>query len=279
MTGFVSGRFELAESAELFGQFLYADYSARRSLSSTTAAIALVPVTNPYISPDLRLLLEARAAPTAPFRFQQRPTTVGPRIADNDRELLQGTAGVRGLLGKWSYEVYVQAGRNERAEHQSGNVRLSRYEELLNAADGGVAICGGFNPFSPTPISAACADHIAVDASNDVSVEQLIAEASINGALLEMPAGPLRIAAGIFDKHDEFSYRADPILTERLPPVPGVIGPRLDVVGFPAGADRAGSDSKHGPVPGNRDAAAARMNQLSRGYWMSGSSSARQQNG
>ena len=90
---------------------------------------------------------------------------------------------------------------------------------------------------------AACASYIAADASNDVTVEQFIGEASINGELLELPAGPLSVAAGLFYKHDEFSYRADPALNVRLPPVPGVIGPRRDLVGFPVGADRAGSES------------------------------------
>lgn len=243
VSGFLNGRFRLADSAELFGQLLYADYDARRHLAPATAAIALVPVSNPYITPDLRLLLDSRLAPTAPFRFQQRPTTVGVRTADNERQLLQGTAGLRGRLGRWSYEVYLQAGRNERTEQQTGNLRLSRYEELTFAADGGVAICGGFNPFSTMPISQACADYIAVDASNEVVVDQFIGEASIRGELLDLPTGALRIAAGLFYKDDEFSYRADPILTEFLPAVPGVIGPRLDVVGFPAGADRAGSES------------------------------------
>ncbi|MCE3284471.1 MAG: TonB-dependent receptor [Steroidobacteraceae bacterium] len=243
ITGFVAGRYQLSDATELFGQLHYADYTASRRLAPAVTSIALVPVTNPHITPDLRLLLDARANPAAPFRLQKRTTAVGPRIADNDRQLLQATVGVNGRVHDWSYEVYAQFGRNERTEQQSGNVRLSRVEELTFAADGGLAICGGFDPFSKAPISAACADHIAVVASNEVTVEQWLGEASISGELFDLPAGPARIAAGLFHKHDEFDYRADPVLTESLPGVPGVIGPRPDVVGFPAGADRAGSES------------------------------------
>jgi iron complex outermembrane recepter protein len=243
VTGFLSGHYQLAESAELFGQLLYADYATRRRLSPAIATNVLIPVTSPYITPDLKLLLDSRPDASAPFRFQRRTTAVGPRIADSDRQLRQGTAGLRGRLREWNYEVYLQAGRNERTEHQSGNVRVSRFEDLIYAADGGLAICGGFDPFNRTSMPAACASYIAADASDDVTVEQFIGEASINGELLELPAGPMHVAAGLFYKHDEFSYRADPALSVRLPPVPGVIGPRRDLVGFPVGADRAGSES------------------------------------
>ncbi len=243
VTGFLSGRYRLAESAELFGQLLYADYSASLQLSPTSASFVLVPTTNPYLTPDLTMLLDARANPVAPFRFHKRTTAVGPRIADNDRLLLQGTVGLHGRLRDWSYELYLQAGRNERTEDQSGSVSLSRFEDLTFAADGGLAICGGFNLFSKAPIPAACASYISVDGSNEVEVEQLIGEASINGELLDLPAGPMRVAAGVFYKHDEFAYRADPALSVTLPGVPGVVGPRPDVAGFAAGTNRAGSES------------------------------------
>ena len=125
----------------------------------------------------------------------------------------------------------------------SGNVSLSRLEDLTFAADGGLAICGGFNPLSKAPIPEACASYIGVDGSSEVEVEQLIGEASINGVLLELPAGPMHVAAGLFYKHDEFSYRADPVLSATLPGVPDVVGPRPDLAGFAAGANRAGSES------------------------------------
>jgi hypothetical protein len=236
---------ERFKGQELFGQVLYADYAVSRRLAPTQASFFLVPATNPYVTPDLKMLLGGRLDPSAPFRVHKRTTAVGRRIADNDRLLLQGTAGFRGRLREWSYEFYLQAGRNERDEDQSGNVSLSRLEDLTFAADGGLAICGGFNPLSKAPIPEACASYIGVDGSSEVEVEQLIGEASINGVLLELPAGPMHVAAGLFYKHDEFSYRADPVLSATLPGVPDVVGPRPDLAGFAAGANRAGSESNN----------------------------------
>ena len=243
VTGSLFGRYQLSDSAEAYAQVLYADYSTRRRLSPVPANPALIPPTNPFLSSDLKLLLDSRQVPNAPFRFLRLLTELGPRISDNDRQLLQGTVGVNGRLHDWNYDVYVQAGRNDRSEYQTGNARLSRIQDLTFAADGGVAICGGFVPFAGTPMSPACASYVATDASNDITVKQLIGEASLSGELFRLPAGPVHVAAGLFHKRDEFDYRADPVLTEMVPGVPGIVGARPDVVGFAAGANRAGSES------------------------------------
>ena len=50
------------------------------------------------------------------------------------------------VCAEWSYEFYLQAGRNERNEDQSGNVSLSRLEDLTFAADGGLAIAAASTP-------------------------------------------------------------------------------------------------------------------------------------
>ena len=165
----------------------------------------------------------------------------------------------------------LQLGRNDRTERQSGNVRISRFEELLIAPDGGVALCGGFDPFGRGRVPVACAEYATTDASNEITVEQVIAEASLSGPLLDLPAGPLQSAFGVLYKRDEFSYEPDPILTEFVPAVPGIIGPRPDVTGFGAGAARSGNESNvdvYGEllVPIYKDTAAGRFLDLGLGY-------------
>jgi len=268
----VRARFKLSPSAESYGQLLLADYSVTRQLAPTGTGLLLVPVTNPYVPPDLRALAASRPDPAAPFRFQRLMPEVGPRRAENDRTLLQGTLGLRGeVFTDWRYEVYVQLGRNERTERQSGNVRISRFEELLTAPDGGVALCGGFDPFGRGRVPVACAEYATTDASNEITVEQALAEASLNGPLLELPAGALRSAVGVFYKRDDFSYVPDPVLTEFVPAVPGLVGPRPDVTGFGAGAARSGDESNVDVyaellVPIYRDASAGRFLDLGLGY-------------
>ena len=98
------------------------------------------------------------------------------------------------------------------AKYQTGNVSRSKVEELTFAPDGGVSICGGFNPFGLDSVLPECADYIAVDAGIDADVRQMIAEFSVRGAPIELPAGELRMAIGVQYRSDEYEYRADEAL-------------------------------------------------------------------
>ena len=269
---FLRGRYEAGPAAEAYVQAIYADYTTTRQLSPADSDILLVPMSNPYIPPDLRTLAQSRVNPDVPFRFFARPSVLGPRTARNDREMLQVTLGVRGeAFAGWRYDVYAQSGRNERTEWQDGITRSSKYQELLNAADGGQSICGGLNVFGKGNISAECAAYVATSAANVAQVDQAVAEASLNGPLLELPAGPLGAAVGMFYKRDEFEYVPDPVLAAVVPGVPGVIGPRPDVSGLGAGAARSGHESNTDlytelRVPLLRDTEAGRVLELGGGY-------------
>ena len=125
----------------------------------------------------------------------------------------QLTAGARGRLpGDWDFDVYAQYGASSQRKYQTGNVSRSKVEELTFAPDGGVSICGGFNPFGLDSVLPECADYIAVDAGIDADVRQMIAEFSARGAPIELPAGELRMAIGVQYRSDEYQYRADEAL-------------------------------------------------------------------
>lgn len=266
------GRYDVSPIAQVYVQAIYADYTATRQLAPADSGILLVPMSNPYIPPDLRRLAESRVNPSVPFRFFARPSVLGPRTARNDRDLLQLMLGLRGqTVGGWRYDVYAQSGRNERTEHQDGITQISKYEELLNAPDGGQSLCGGLNVFGRNRISAECAAYVSTAAENVAQVDQTIAEASLSGALLELPAGALSMAVGVFYKRDEFDYVPDAVLAVVVPATPGVIGPRPDVSGLGAGAARSGNESNtdlyvEARVPVMRDTLTGRALELGAGY-------------
>jgi outer membrane receptor protein involved in Fe transport len=271
VTAFVRGQFE-SSVGEAYAQALIADYSATRQLAPADSGILLVTPTNPYLPPDLATLVASRVNPSVPFRFFARPTVLGPRTAENDRQLLQATLGLRGTaFDDWRFDAYLQSGYNERTEHQQGITRISKYQELLFAADGGQSICGGLDVFGKGRISAQCAAYVATSARNEARVEQTIAEVSLDGPLLHMPAGEVKVAAGVFHKRDDFEYVPDPVLEVMLPGVPGVIGPRPDVSGLGAGAARAGDETNtdlyvEALLPLLRDDARERRLELNLGY-------------
>ncbi len=154
------------------------------------------------------------------------------------------TAAADGALaGSWTYQAYVQWGRNLRDEKRTGNALTGEIEMLLNEPDGGQSACGDFNLFGSHAISPACAERITADATNEMEVAQWVAEAVARGALASVPAGDVLAAFGVFYKRDEFSFRGDPLASGQLPPVPGIVGPRPVLAGFPIAPDRDGSES------------------------------------
>ena len=237
-SAFVRAEFDLGESASVYAQGLYADYSVSFEAASTPLFDTFLPVTNPFIPDDLRLLLESRPDdPAANVVFAKRLSELGPRVSNNQYDVYQATVGVSGeIFDGWQYDAYVQVGANDQIDHQTGNVLTSRIEELTFAPDGGVSVCGGFNPFGLGSISRECLDYVAVDASNHASVDQTIVEASLSGPVLAMPAGDLRVALGAFYKEDQYEYSASPVASVFLP------DGRPDLQGFNASRDIRGDD-------------------------------------
>jgi outer membrane receptor protein involved in Fe transport len=241
---FLHGSFDVTDETSVLFQLLYADYTSSLALGPPDSGILLAPPTNPYVPADLSRLLASRANPDVPFRLLKRLVDLPNRVATNDRDLLQLTAAVDGsLAGEWRYQAHVQWGRNNRDEQRSGNALTGEIESLLNEPDGGVARCGEINLFGLNPIAPACAAQITADATNTMEVNQFVAEAVLHGTLATLPAGDLQAAVGVFYKRDEFSFRADPLAASQLPAVPGVIGPRPVMAGFPIAPSRDGSES------------------------------------
>jgi len=218
--------YELNPGAEVYANLLFTQYSAAQELAATPAASTTgfrVPVTNPFISPDLAAFLAARPNPTSSFRLDKRFTDLGGRNSTEDYTVYQGTFGVRGdLVGlrDWTYDIYGQYGRVERVTVQSGNVSRSSVQTLLDAPDGGASLCaGGFDFLGESNLSPQCAAFIARTSQNVTVQDQTVVEASLQGGLFDLPAGELRFAAGIQYREDSFAFRPDASLARTNPVV------------------------------------------------------------
>lgn len=229
--------YDVSDSLRLYADGLYGDYSVSQQLAPAPVLFVLMPRSNPYIPADLALLLDSRPNPDAVLEWRKRVSEIGPRIADNDYSVYQGTLGLDGFLtDTWRFDGYLQYGETRQTRRQSGNALRSRIEELTFAPDGGLSACGGFDVFGAGAISPGCAEYIAVDGRDKIDVEQFIAEFSVEGPLADLPAGELRAAVGLVHKRDEFSYAADPVAANILP------DGRVDIVGFSARDDISGDD-------------------------------------
>jgi outer membrane receptor protein involved in Fe transport len=274
-TAFGRASIMATDQAELYVQGLWANYTVAQQLASTPATSLIVPVTNPFITPDLAQILASRANPTAPFQMRKRMLESGGRVSDSTYTVYQITTGMKGdgiFNGNWNYDVYASFGQVDQEEKQLGNVSRSAFEELSFAADGGAALCGGsgMNPFGVESISPECAAYFTKSATNRTTVDQKIIEGTLSGPVYALPAGDLSVAVGAMYKQDDYKFLADESLrATSTSPLTG--GTRADITGFNAQDNTiGGTDSTElyveALVPILRDAPAAQSLDLTVGY-------------
>jgi iron complex outermembrane receptor protein len=234
-SGFGRVSFELSPAAELYGQLIYATYDANTQLAPTPASSLFIPVTNPFVPDDLAFLAASRSNPDANLSLVKRVTEIGPRFENNEYEVYQFVGGVRGdITSNWSYDVYGAYGETTIDNTQLGNVSRTKFEELTFSPDGGVAQCGGLNPFGLGSISQECAAYVSVDALNTYEIKQTVFEGTITGNLFDLPAGPVGSAFGVFYKEDKYEFIADEALRASTP------DGRPDIAGFNASDNTVG---------------------------------------
>ncbi|MDP3739321.1 MAG: TonB-dependent receptor [Hyphomonadaceae bacterium] len=217
---FATVHYDLNDYAEVYTDFLFTQYESANELAASPAASTTgfrVPASNPFITPELRTILNSRAAfPLGSFRLDKRFVALGPRHQSEIYDTYQITTGVRGDLGfgDWTYDAYGMYGRVDRTSIQTGNVSRSAVQTLLNAADGGNSLCaGGFDWFGETSLSAACQAFIGRTSKNLVTIEQRNVNFTAQGGLFELPAGEVRLAAGVSYRQDDYNRIPDGSLT------------------------------------------------------------------
>lgn len=205
--------YEANEHFKPYATFQFTNYNALQELAPTPGGGFTIPVTNPFWSAQARNLLAARATPGATVPYTKRFNSLGGRTGYNTHDVWQlvtGATGDVGILDSWAYDVHATYGRSVINEVQGGNVRVPRVQELLNAADGGASLCaGGFNPFGPTTLSAACQRYISLQAKNLTTIVQRVVEGTVSGPVARLPAGTLDAVFGVSYRDLTFDFQPD----------------------------------------------------------------------
>lgn len=245
-SAFMTGHYEISPSFEFFAQAGYTEYSSATALAPTpigttieaasnptqatraksafvtpgrTVTGLVIPVTNPFIPNDLRTLLNSRtgddprlvgSGATEAFLINKRLIDDGLRQSNFTNQVMQGLVGLRGEIAPgWRYEANYSWGRTTIDNVFTGGLDVQRLTDLLAAPDGGNSKCaGGFNPFGINPLSAACVAYVSVVANTRTQFTQNIAQAYVNGDLLELPGGTLSVVLGAEQRR--FLYTFDP---------------------------------------------------------------------
>jgi iron complex outermembrane receptor protein len=221
----------------------------------------IVPVTNPFIPPDFRTLLNSRPNPNAPFQMRTRTLTTGLRQSDFNNQVTQYTLGARGPLfgDTWKWEAYVSQGKTEIEEVQTGNIDTQKVVDAVAMPLGGVEVCeGGLNFFGRNPLSDDCANYITVPPTVlSTEFEQRIVQGFVTGEIAQMPAGPVSLVVGAEGRW--FDYDFDP--GNSAGPVSG-----LNAQNPAQGNNNFKDLFLEGLIPLLSDAPAAKSLELSLGY-------------
>jgi outer membrane receptor protein involved in Fe transport len=235
---FAAAEYAITPHMKAYGQFMFTETTSATRLAPSPASgnptgVAsavgsggtgfLVASTNPFISADLRTILNSRADPNAPFIFAKRFTDVGARISNFDNTTYQSLVGLKGDVPGYdlTYDIYGSFGHFSSSNLQLGNISHANFAAVLvnpNTAGGGA--CSTYNPFGISTITASCKSYISPNTKNSTSYTQNIVEANFQGHLITLPkvwegigGGDVRFAAGVDYRSDKASFSPDALLS------------------------------------------------------------------
>ncbi|MBL9187689.1 MAG: TonB-dependent receptor [Opitutaceae bacterium] len=194
----------LTENATFFANGMFSrgitNYMQQPYGFTTTLAGLTLPASNPYNPTGLNLTATATSAP-----FSYRSSYLPRREVKTTT--ISGVAGLRGtVLRKWNWEAAVSYGQND-STRDSDLILASTFQNALN----GTTRATAWNPFGPSEDPEFDRKLYTRSRGHDGKIDSLGYDASINGALLELPwrgGGDLGIATGVEHRRD--NLRSDP---------------------------------------------------------------------
>ncbi|HEX8447827.1 MAG TPA: TonB-dependent receptor [Sphingomonas sp.] len=219
--GAINAEYELSDSLSAFVEGTY----AKTRSSSQIEALALdslldvgvdYGIDNPFIPVSIQQQIAARNGDAiagndvTSIAFRRRQNEVFSRSNTNDRDTFRVAGGLRGDIGaKWNYELSAVYGQlKDRTSSQ--DIDITRYGNALDAvrdASGNIvcrdpaaraAGCVPINLFGYNTASTAASNYVlaAVPREVDIKNTQFVATGSVNGTLLALPYGDVRVAVG-----------------------------------------------------------------------------------
>ena len=245
-TAFARGEYDITDTVTAYAQVNYATYTARQKSASGVLQSVVdpiqIPASNPFITPDLRTLLNARPVPSAPFSYYFTGTRIGRLEVKEDYDVYQALVGLEGSIGaSLNFDVYATHGRTTNDSTTFNQISRSRFNAVVSAADGGASLCaGGYDPFGFAPTSQECSDYLTLDTVDRAEFEQTVVQGNLTGTLFDLPAGPLGFAVGAEYRRNEYQATIDPLKSPTPTGTPGVTN-APEVLGT-SGAFSSGGD-------------------------------------
>ena len=181
----------------------------------------LIQRDNPFVPDAVGALMDANGL--TEINLRKTPIEYGLIAEEHDRTLISSVSGFQGeIAGKHNWEAFFQYDRSQN-DIQTDNARIE--QNYLNAIDAvtdpatGEIVCRSeearaqgcvpINVIGRHPFTDAQRDYVSHTRLQDVENTLLVVGGQINGDLFDLPAGPLRYAAGVEYREEMLRTRDD----------------------------------------------------------------------
>jgi outer membrane receptor for ferrienterochelin and colicin len=191
------GRRDLGANVEVFTEVAI-QHNTSISQGAATPLDETAGITVPVTHPNNPAWVPSGATTVDVLRL--RIVDAGPRQFDIETDNLRMVLGLRGTVGDWDWEVSGQRARSESqqtADRDQGFIRTDFLQEQINL--------GNYNPYGGTINSPEVIDAISTSLVRQGQSDLTAFDASITGSLFEMPAGAVRMAAGVEYREESIS--------------------------------------------------------------------------
>lgn len=239
-----TGSYEFDEKTRLN---IFGAYTESRLTQQLAPTPAIAPGTGFNIDPtravtipnDLRIALNSRPDPDAPFQFSRRFNETGPRLGNIESRNINARAILEhDLSEKWQANAIFSWGRNSLDTISIGNVNRVAVDQGLVGCRNVAGVANGpgilpgcipVNIFGENSLTPAMVSFIQTDTVDVARFEQVRAAVNLTGELFELPGGAAAIAVGAEYRNDRGSF------------VPDDAKQRGEIIGFNAAAPQAGT--------------------------------------
>jgi iron complex outermembrane recepter protein len=211
---------------------------------------------NAYLPASVAAIMNNPAAPINSVTVGRiSPDLAIPELVGTS-DLQRYVAGFDGdINSNWSYKGYFQHGQNHslfKTEDDPISDNLYRAADAVYNSNGQIVCrstlthptngCVPLNIFGTGSASAAALAYITGTAIQDVTVKEDVAEGSVSGKILALPAGDLEVAAGVGWRKEQFDQTTDATSQE--------IRTGAGIDGYPAGlVNTLGGFERTNPQP------------------------------
>jgi len=184
------------------------------------------------VSSEVAALLDSRADPNAPWQANIVPASIARRYTDNNVMTFQALIGLEGTVPgtDWTWDVTASHGETVAKTDTYGFFSADQFRTIVSAPNygrnfqtqgnnlapganrnGATVSCGsGISPFNTSQIySEDCGLAVRIDAQVENRLRQEMAEANLQGSLLDLPYGRLRFAVGAAIRTNALRFHAD----------------------------------------------------------------------